>query len=134
MKNEKVQRGDIVLANIKNVDGSVQKNRRVFCIISNNKANLNSPVVTAVALSARVQKKRYLPTHKLIPLKSMDRYEDSNVEDFELKDSIALCEQIFSLDYCQIDSKVAAIKDEKVLEDITEGIKVQVGIYQEYNK
>lgn len=132
MMNKKVQRGDIVLANIKNVDGSVQKNKRVFCIVSNNKANNNSPVVTAVALSARVNKKRYLPTHKSVPLQSMERYEDESVE-FELKDSIALCEQIFSLDYCQLDSRVAAIKDDKVLEDITEGIKVQVGIYPAYN-
>lgn len=131
---DKVQRGDIVIADMKNVDGSVQKNKRVFCIISNNKANKNSPVVTAIALSARTYKKRYLPTHKFIPVDSMERYETSASDEFELKDSIALCEQIFSLDYCQMEDKVARITDEKVLSAITEGIKVQIGIYPQYNK
>ena len=65
MINEKVVRGDIVIANVKNVDGSVQKNRRVFCIISNNKANSNSPVVTAVAMTARIEKKKALNSQTL---------------------------------------------------------------------
>ena len=133
MINEKVVRGDIVIANVKNVDGSVQKNRRVLCIISNNKANSNSPVVTAVAMTARVEKKKYLPTHKSIPMEAMKRYENSDNEEFELRDSTALCEQIFSLDYCQIETKVATITDVEVMNNITEGVQVQVGVFSAYN-
>ena len=33
----------------------------------NNKANQYSPVVTAVAMSTKTWKKKYLPTHCLIP-------------------------------------------------------------------
>ena len=36
-------------------------------IISNNKANQYSPVVTAVAMSTKTWKKKYLPTHCPIP-------------------------------------------------------------------
>lgn len=134
MNNEdRVVRGDIILAEVKNVDGSVQKNRRVFCVISNNKANQNSPVITAVAMTARTGKKKYLPTHKPIPVGAMQRYEDCDAEEFELRDSTALCEQIFSLDYCQIEDKVATITDEEVMKNITKGVQVQVGVYPAYN-
>lgn len=133
MINEKVVRGDIVIANVKNVDGSVQKNRRVFCIISNNKANSNSPVVTAVAMTARIEKKKYLPTHKSIPMEAMKRYEFCDDDEFKLRDSTALCEQIISLDYCQIETKVATIADTEVMKNITEGVQVQVGVFTEYN-
>lgn len=46
----KLNRGDIVIANLESVSkGSIQKYTRPYIIISNNKANQYSPVVTAVA-------------------------------------------------------------------------------------
>lgn len=48
----KLNRGDIVIANLESVSkGSIQKYTRPYIIISNNKANQYSPVVTAVAMS-----------------------------------------------------------------------------------
>ena len=43
-------------------DGSKQGGVRPALVVSNNKANKHSPVVTVVPLSARVWKKKYLPT------------------------------------------------------------------------
>ena len=64
----KLNRGDIVIANLESVSkGSIQKYTRPYIIISNNKANQYSPVVTAVAMSTKTWKKKYLPTHCLIP-------------------------------------------------------------------
>ena len=60
----KLNRGDIVIANLESVSkGSIQKYTRPYIIISNNKANQYSPVVTAVAMSTKTWKKKYLPTH-----------------------------------------------------------------------
>ena len=64
----KLNRGDIVIANLESVSkGSIQKYTRPYIIISNNKANQYSPVVTAVAMSTKTWKKKYLPTHCPIP-------------------------------------------------------------------
>lgn len=50
----KLNRGDIVIANLESVSkGSIQKYTRPYIIISNNKANQYSPVVTAVAMSTK---------------------------------------------------------------------------------
>ena len=58
----KLNRGDIVIANLESVSkGSIQKYTRPYIIISNNKANQYSPVVTAVAMSTKTWKKKYLP-------------------------------------------------------------------------
>lgn len=87
----KLNRGDIVIANLESVSkGSIQKYTRPYIIISNNKANQYSPVVTAVAMSTKTWKKKYLPTHCLIPAAKVNVIDT----DFEVFDSMALCEQI----------------------------------------
>ncbi len=54
----KLNRGDIVIANLESVSkGSIQKYTRPYIIISNNKANQYSPVVTAVAMSTKNMEK-----------------------------------------------------------------------------
>ncbi len=91
----KLNRGDIVIANLESVSkGSIQKYTRPYIIISNNKANQYSPVVTAVAMSTKTWKKKYLPTHCPIPAAKV-KVTDT---DFEVFDSMALCEQIVSID------------------------------------
>ena len=88
----KLNRGDIVIANLESVSkGSIQKYTRPYIIISNNKANQYSPVVTAVAMSTKTWKKKYLPTHCPIPAAKV-KVTDT---DFEVFDIMALCEQIF---------------------------------------
>lgn len=126
-----LQRGDIVIADMETVSkGSIQKFRRPYLIISNNKANRHSPIVTAVAMSSKTWKKNYLPTHCKIPT---DKVMVTD-EEFNLIDSIALCEQIVSIDTeNQIEKVVATITDKKLLNEITECVKIQIGAYEKFN-
>ena len=67
----KIERGDILMVNLGQVPGtSLQSGIRPVVVVSNNKANTYSPVVTVVPFTSRVYKKRYLPTHVFI-----NRYE-----------------------------------------------------------
>ena len=110
--------------------GSIQKYTRPYIIISNNKANQYSPVVTAVAMSTKTGKKKYLPTHCPIPAAKV-KVTDT---DFEVFDSMALCEQIVSIDVnVQIERVVASISDTELLDKITECVKIQIGAYEKYN-
>ena len=60
----KIERGDILMVNLGQVPGtSLQSVIRPVVVVSNNKANTYSPVVTVVPFTSRVYKKRYLPTH-----------------------------------------------------------------------
>ena len=126
-----LQRGDIVIADLETVSkGSIQKFRRPYLIISNNKANKHSPIVTAVAMSSKTWKKNYLPTHCKI---TTDKVMVTD-EEFNLIDSIALCEQIVSIDTeNQIEKVVATITDKKLLNEITECVKIQIGAYEKFN-
>ena len=112
----KLNRGDIVIANLESVSkGSIQK---------------YSPVVTAVAMSTKTWKKKYLPTHCPIPAAKV-KVTDT---DFEVFDSMALCEQIVSIDVnVQIERVVASISDTELLDKITECVKIQIGAYEKYN-
>lgn len=94
------------------------------------KANQYSPVVTAVAMSTKTWKKKYLPTHCPIPAAKV-KVTDT---DFEVFDSMALCEQIVSIDVnVQIERVVASISDTELLDKITECVKIQIGAYEKYN-
>ena len=62
------KRGDIYYVDFGEKAGSKQVGIRPVLVVSNNKANKHSPpVVTVVPLSARVWKKKYIPTHVQIP-------------------------------------------------------------------
>ena len=62
-------RGDIFFVDFgEHGNSHKQSGVRPAVIVSNNRNNRNSPVVTVVPLSARVWKKKYLPTHVQIPL------------------------------------------------------------------
>lgn len=62
------KRGDIHFVDFgKNIDTSKQYGIRPIVIISNNKANDHSSVITVVPLTSRINKKRFLPNHVYIP-------------------------------------------------------------------
>ena len=83
------KRGDIYYVDFGEKAGSEQGGVRPALVVSNNKANKHSPVVTVIPLSARVWKKKYLPTHVQIPLKKSSGLN---------KPSMALAEQVETLD------------------------------------
>lgn len=62
------KRGDIYYADFGVKMGSCEQGGiRPAVVVSNNKANANSPVITVVPLTTKIWKKPYLPTHVQIP-------------------------------------------------------------------
>lgn len=119
------KRGDIYFADFGNDTGSYkQSGIRPAVIVSNNRNNRNSPVVTVVPLTARTWKKKYLPTHVQIPMK----------KGFGLdKPSMVLAEQVETLDKDKLREKIGEISDEMIMSAITVAIQIQIGAYAEYN-
>lgn len=85
-QNQKYKRGDIYFADLGKKNGSVQSGIRPVLIFSNDTGNQNGPIVSVVPLTSRI-KKLWMPVH--VPLSH------------ELglpKDSVALCEQMLTID------------------------------------
>jgi mRNA interferase MazF len=119
------KRGDIFYVDFGKSDSThKQSGIRPAVIVSNNKNNDNSPVITVVPLTARIWKKRYLPTHVQIP-KRVGRGLD--------KPSMALAEQVETLDKKRVGKKIGEIKDSSVMDAITVALQIQIGAYSEYN-
>ena len=110
--------GDIFLVNLDNgnKNTSIQKGTMRPCIIiSNDKANMHSPVLTIIPLTSKLSKNN-LSTHVSIDTKSGLR-----------QTSIALTEQIMSIDKSKLICKVGKCSSD-VLEKITTALKIQSGI------
>ena len=118
------KRGDIYYVDFGKKTGSEQSGIRPVLVVSNNKANKHSPVVTVVPLSARTWKKKYLPTHVQIPLKKCRGLD---------KPSMALAEQVETLDKTRLGEKNGEVLDETIMEQITVALQIQIGAYAKYN-
>lgn len=114
------KRGDVVLANLGNKEGSIQWGVRPVIILSNDKNNYFSSVLSIVPLTTSKFKKR-LPTHVDITR------ANSKIE----KDSIALCEQtmIILKEYILKDQPLFTLSDE-LMSHIEYGVMVQLGLTQ----
>ena len=121
----KLNRGDIVIANLESVSkGSIQKYTRPYIIISNNKANQYSPGCHS---SSHVHKnmEKEISANPLSNTGCKVKVTDT---DFEVFDSMALCEQIVSIDVnVHIERVVASISDTELLDKITECVKSRLG-------
>ena len=63
---QNLRRGQLWLADLGTVNGyddHIKRGVRPVVIVSNNKANENSPVIHIVPITTRVRRKLYLPTH-----------------------------------------------------------------------
>ena len=69
-----------------------------------------------------VSKKKYLPTHVQIP-------KGSGLN----KPSMALAEQVETLDKTRLGERIGEVLDEMVMEQITVALQIQIGAYAEYN-
>lgn len=119
-----IKRGDILYADLGvKYQGSMQGGIRPVVVVSNNKANRYSTVITIVPLSSRVSKKQNLPTHVFVPAHRRQGL---------IKDSIALCEQVTALDAGHIIEYIGNV-DTETLFRITEAVQVQVGVFDRYN-
>ena len=104
MKDERIYRGDIYLANLNPYKGSEQGGKRPVIIIQNNVGNHYGPTVIVTAVTSRFFKKRALPTH--VPLDN---------EELE-KNSLALLEQIRTIDKSRLIRKIGRVPEEKMKE------------------
>lgn len=119
------KRGDIYYADFgEDITTNKQQGIRPVVIISNNRANEHSPVITVVPMTARTSKKRYLPTHVLIP-----RNCGTGLD----KDSLALAEQLTPLDKNKLREKRGCIQDPHILGALTRAIQIQIGMDERYN-
>ncbi|MGM9683378.1 MAG: type II toxin-antitoxin system PemK/MazF family toxin [Eubacteriales bacterium] len=118
MKDEKIYRGDIYLANLNPYKGSEQGGKRPVIIIQNDVGNRYSPTVIVTAVTSRFFKKRALPTH--VPLDN---------EELE-KNSLALLEQIRTIDKSRLIRKIGRVPEEK-MKEIGAAINVSLDLNDE---
>lgn len=111
MNEEIYLRGDIVWADNIGAIGNIQSGRRPYLIISNNKCNQTSNIITAIPLTSKY--KRYLPTHYTILLNSIE--------------NIVLTEQITCISQSNIVEYIDTIEDED-LKKVEEKIKIQLDL------
>lgn len=104
--------GDIYIAAL-NAGGSLQSGTRPVLIVSNDKANEYSPVITIVPITSKIEKKK-LPTHVFMVNCGLER------------PSIALAEQITSINKSDLIKKVGSIKETIYEEQIKNAIEVQL--------
>lgn len=116
----KIRRGDILYVDLGTwTKGSIQGGLRPVIVVSNDKVNQYSTVLTIVPLSGRIYKKRNLPTHVFV---SADY--NSGLD----KHSIALCEQVTALPYDKVIAKFGSV-NERTLERIIEAVQIQIGVF-----
>jgi mRNA interferase MazF len=85
--NSDIKRGQIYLADLNPVMGSEQGGIRPVVVIQNNVGNRFSPTIIVAAITGRMKKN--IPTH-------------AKIKTGLLKDSIALMEQIRTIDKCRL--------------------------------
>jgi mRNA interferase MazF len=112
-----VKRGDIFYADLDPVLGSEQGGVRPVIIVQNNVGNTHSPTVIAVSLTSK--NKAFLPTHVRIARTGGLRTA-----------SIALCEQVRTIDKSRLDGYVGRISAEEQ-DAVNEALAVSMGLTEE---
>lgn len=110
-----IKRGDIYYADLSPVVGSEQGGVRPVLIIQNDIGNKYSPTIIVSAITSQLNKAK-LPTH--IEL-TADRY---NLP----KNSVALLEQIRTLDKRRLKEKVTTLSDAK-MQEVNRAILISLG-------
>lgn len=113
-----LKNGDIMTAYLSDKkDGSIQAGTRPVLVVSNNKANEYSPVVTVVPLTAKT--KKYIPTH--VTITDCGLYEPS----------VALVEQITSISKENLGKRIGTIHGTCFETLIKKAINIQLDIQGE---
>ena len=93
----------------------VQQGYRPIVIVSNDSANQNSPIITPIPLTSQI-KKRELRTHVLLRGDGLQC------------DSLALCEQILTLDKTCLKQRIGRISHKTDRSALACALAVQLGI------
>lgn len=97
---------------------------RPAVIVSNNRGNGHGPTVTDVPLTGNIHKRPEMPTHVQIPLSSCIGLK---------RPSMALAEQVDTVDKIKVKDKIGEIHDNLLMEQITVALQIQIGVFEEYN-
>lgn len=113
--DEQIRRGEIYYADLSPVVGSEQGGVRPVLIIQNDVGNKYSPTVIVAAITSQLGKAK-LPTHI-----------DLSAEKYNLpKNSVALLEQIRTLDKRRLRDKVTFLDDLK-MKEVNRAILISLG-------
>ena len=112
---EQIRRGEIYYADLSPVVGSEQGGVRPVLILQNDMGNKYSPTVIVSAITSQLSKAK-LPTHIELPA---DVY---NLP----KDSVALLEQIRTLDKRRLQGKVTTLSPQK-MQEVNRAILISLG-------
>lgn len=110
----KIKLGDIFYANLGSTIGSEQSGIRPVLVVQNNIGNRFSPTIVIIPISSNIAKNNLI-THVLLENTRLD------------KKSIALVEQIRTLDKSRLLNKITTI-DNKDLEKVKIAIKENLNI------
>ncbi len=113
--DDQIKRGDIYYADLSPVVGSEQGGVRPVLIIQNDIGNKYSPTVIVSAITSQLDKAK-LPTHIELSARSYNLP----------KDSVALLEQIRTLDKRRLKEKVTTLTSEKMRE-VNKAILISLG-------
>ena len=112
------KRGEIYMADLSPVVGSEQGGVRPVLIIQNDIGNKYSPTVIITAITSQMTKAK-LPTHI-----------ELSAKEFNLpKDSVALLEQIRTLDKRRLKEKLTTLSPEK-MKEVDRAILISLGFYK----
>ena len=112
------KRGEIYMADLSPVVGSEQGGVRPVLIIQNDIGNKYSPTIIVTAITSQMTKAK-LPTHI-----------ELSANDFNLpKDSVALLEQIRTLDKRRLKERLTTLPQQK-MKDVDRAILISLGFFK----
>lgn len=107
-------RGEVYLLDLKDPIGNVQAGIRPVIVIQNNIGNLYSP--TTIVCCVTSANKKWLPTHCYVKGGGLRQR------------SIALCEQLFTVNKSDLKQKIGAITNKITLKRLDKCIRLSLGI------
>ena len=122
------RRGDIYFVDFgRDTESSLQCGIRPALVVSNNRANENSPVITVIPLTARTYKRPHFPTHVLIPKTSGTGLARNSMgcSHFEIEQAVG--------DFHRRRQKQGTVTDLGIMEAVTKALQIQIGAVERYN-
>ena len=112
-----MKKGDIYIINLENNLGSIQAGRRPVIIVQNDIGNQFSPTTIICPITTR--KKPKLPTHAQI-------FKSGGLR----RNSIALCEQITTINKTDLERYIGTISDNRILKRLDKCLLISLGIIE----
>ena len=100
-----IKRGEVYMADLEVVDGSVQHGYRPVVIVQNNIGNKYAATTIIVPITTKKENKWYMPTHvKVNRMKELD------------SSSKAICEQIITISKTRLTKRIGSLNRRKMIE------------------